>query len=206
MRFLAAWMTSLVAVALVSALVLGRDAPAQTAADFDERYATALADIEAGGVLYLRSQQLLAPAAAGATTAIRGHETWVTMDGSVPVARSEESNDQGEVVRILEFEGATQTLLVDRLAGIENREPVAVVPVQSPTQLLTELHARMRDLALRADPPIDDSTVAASAASQLAGPDPATSDTATRASVIEELTLVQWAVLPAGTPLGTRPD
>jgi len=210
MRFLGAWVASLVAIVLAAGLVLGRDDPRQTdevaeiAAAFDERYATATVDLETGGVLYLRSEYR--PVPDGGVTSIRGTETWVAMDGAQPVARSEESNSDGEVVRILEFEGATQTLLVDRTAGIENREPVAVPPVQTPNALLIELRSRMLDAALRAGQLVGSSVIASPGAARLAGPDLTSSHSAVGARGSSGLRLLQWAVLPAGTPLGTPPD
>ncbi len=226
MRFLGAWVTSLVAVALVAALVLGRDAPPRTydlaaiTDAFEERYASALAELEAGGVLYLRSESRSVPAENGRFEFVRTIETWVALDGDVPIAQSEESDAGGELLRKIEFAGDVQTLLVDR--GAPTRESTTVQPVQAPIELLAQIRARTLGAAATGEL-IGAESIAGLEAARIAGPEPSTSETAFAIAdplihlqrvladqgesgrATAELALVEWVVLPAGTPLGTRP-
>ena len=229
-RFLGAWLSSLAAVALVAALILGRDEPPRTyqvaaiAGAFDERYQAALADLEAGGVLYLRGEQRGRHARGDGLQLDSVFETWVGTSGTVPVARSEQSDASGQLLRVTEIEGVTRTLLVDNVEGTESRAPATVLPVQPPAELLRQLFAR----TLGAAPPdrevVGAPSVAGLEAAHVSGSDTASTRTAfavadplihrqqtfegqgEEAWIRAQFELLQWAVLPPGTPLGTRPD
>lgn len=232
MRFLGAWTGSVLAAALIAALVLGRDETPRaidlTAIDgtFDERYALAYAALQDGAVLYLRGESRTGPDDSGGFATVRITETWVgtTADG-VPVARSEEADADGVVFRITEIEGGIRTLVVDVAAGTEDREPTAVEPVQPPTELLTTLRRRTAGRGTAAATTVDVPPIGTYQAARIAaGPPPENTEVvfAIDDPLIHiersfagvggestlprsELALLAWAVLPAGTPLGARP-
>lgn len=227
MRFLGTWVASLIGIALVASLVLGRDTPpriyelATITEAFEERYAAALADLEAGGVLYLRSESRSVPDGDGEFTSVRTIETWVAMDGDVPVARSDELDASGDLLRSLEFVGNVQTLRHD--SGADTRESTTVAPVQPPLELLAQLRARTLGATIEGAQLIGTASIAGFEAARIAGPEPSASETAfaiadplihlqrmragggNGSHVTSELALLEWIVLPMGTPLGERP-
>ena len=229
MRFLGSWVGSLVALGLVTGLILGREAPPRSyelagiAEAFQPRYEAALAELEAGGVLYLRSELRGAPDHDSDLLSVSVLETWVGMSGDVPVSRTQWSDTDGTLLRVSEIEGVTQTLLIDHTTGVVSRVPTTVEPVQPPTDLLTQL--RQRTLGSVPDAVVVEAEpIAGLEAARVPGSELATSRTSFAVSdplimlqqgldrvgeqvrVRSELALLEWTVLPAGSDLGARPD
>lgn len=225
MRFLGTWFGSLVALGLVAALVLGRDVPprvyelAAIEAAFEDRYAAALADLEAGAVLYLRTE-LRTP---GSDEPARVSETWVGTDSrGTAVARIEGSFLGSPVFQVSETRGARQAIL-DLQTGAETDVTVGVVPAEPPEAILRRVRQSALGLAsvtgegTEVSPIVADRTSVRIEAQLSSGrevlivlDDPLLHVTRTydslagESSVTSEVAVVEWKVLAAGTPLGTR--
>ena len=226
MRFLATWLGSLVALGLVAALLLGRDAPprvyelAAIDAAFEDRYAAALADLEAGAVLYLRTE-LRTP---GSDEPARVSETWVGTDSrGAAVARIEGSFLGSPVLQITETRGARQAIL-DLETGEETDVTVGVVPAEPPGAILWRVRqsalgsVSVTGEATEVSPIVGDRPSARVEALSPSGTevlvvldDPLLHVTrrydgpdADTGVVTSEIALVEWRVLAPGTPLGAR--
>lgn len=228
MRFLGAWVTSLVAVALVAGLILGRDTPPRTydlaaiEAAFEDRYTSALADLEAGAVLYLRTELRIPDS----DEPVRVSETWVGTDSrGVPVARVEGSFLGSPVFQITETRGARQAIL-DLETGEETDVTVGVIPAEPPATILRRVRESALGSASRSGEAVDVRPIVGDRPSARIE-DRSPRDTEVLVvlddpllhvrriyegsagdggAINSEVALVVWNVLPPGTPLGTPPD